>query len=189
MPERHFYFFGIKHTMSRKLILYIAMSLDGFIAKSDDDISFLSCVEKEGEDYGYGEFIQTIDTVIVGRKTYEKIMTFGFNPHADKQLYVISHTEQKSENNAIFYNGDLEILLKDLKAKAGKNIFCDGGAELVRSMLNKNLIDEMTISIVPYMLGNGIRLFKDTNIEKVLNLKSVKSFEKGLTQLHYVIPK
>lgn len=77
-----------------KVILYIAMSLDGCIAKSDGDISFLSLVEKEGEDYGYSDFLKTIDTVIVGRKTYDKVMAMGYEyPYPDKQIRAFRFTE------------------------------------------------------------------------------------------------
>lgn len=73
--------------MSRKVVLYIAMSVDGYIAKPDDNLDFLSIVEKEGEDYGYFEFVKSTDAVIVGRKTYEKVLTMGFDhPHPTKTL-------------------------------------------------------------------------------------------------------
>ncbi|HEY0041148.1 MAG TPA: dihydrofolate reductase, partial [Flavisolibacter sp.] len=80
--------------MERKVILYIATSLDGYIAKTDDDLGFLSIVEQEGEDYGYGEFLQTVDAVIVGRRTYDKVLSMGYAfPHADKDAYIITRTE------------------------------------------------------------------------------------------------
>ncbi len=79
---------------SRKVILYIASSLDGFIAKENDDISFLSVVEKKGEDYGYHAFIETVDTVIMGRKTYDKVLSFGIDfPHHDKKCYELTRTK------------------------------------------------------------------------------------------------
>ena len=90
---------------TRKLILYIAMSLDGYIATKDDNLDFLSVVEQEGEDYGYAEFIKTIDTVIMGRKTYDKIMSFGMGfPHADKESYILTRTERPNNGNLNFYN-------------------------------------------------------------------------------------
>ena len=176
--------------MERKLILYISSSLDGFIAKQDGDLSFLSLVEKEGEDYGYEEFINNVDTVIVGRKTYDKIISMGFEfPHSDKVSYVISRSERPSIGSVQFYSGDLATLVKNLKSKKGKNIYCDGGAEIVNELLKNNLIDEIIISIIPILLGNGIRLFKERSNEQKLVLVSVKQFEKGLAQFHYQIDK
>src|SRR4051812_24677761 len=92
----------------RLVILYIAMSVDGYIAGENGDISWLSTVEIPGEDYGYGEFIKTVDTVIMGRKTYEKVLSFGIGfPHADKKCYVISRERKGVEENVTFYNGSL----------------------------------------------------------------------------------
>lgn len=83
--------------MSRKVILYIAMSLDGYIAKEDDTIDFLSKVETPGEDYGYAEFTKTVDTIIWGRKTYDKVKLFGIDfPHQDKNVFVLSKSKTGS---------------------------------------------------------------------------------------------
>ncbi len=172
--------------MGRNVILYIAMSLDGYIAKPDDDLSFLSIVQKEGEDYGYTDFIDSVDTVIVGRKTYEWVMTqVPTFPHADKNAFIITRTARPSLGKTNFYTGKLKDLILQLKSEEGKNIFCDGGAEIVNELLKDDLIDEFIISVIPILLGNGTRLFKDDRPEQILNLVSIKQFEKGLTQLHY----
>lgn len=172
--------------MTRKVILYIAVSLDGYIAQPNDDLGFLSIVEQEGEDYGYNDFIETIDAVIVGRKTYEKVISMGIEfPHADKDAYIITRTPRPPKGNVKFYTGQLKTLVEKLKAEAGKNIFCDGGAEIVNELLKDDLIDEFIISIIPILLGNGTKLFKDGRPETKLELTSIKSFEKGLAQLHY----
>lgn len=170
----------------RKVVLYIAESLDGFIAREDNDISWLSIVEKLDEDYGYKEFIDTIDIVIMGRKTYEKVLSFGIEfPHKDKKCYVLSKTLRGTEENVQFYNGNINNLIKMLKGEDGKNIFIDGGAEVVREFRSKNLIDEYIISIVPILIGKGIRLFKDTDTENKLKLVQSKVFDSGLVQLRY----
>jgi dihydrofolate reductase len=176
----------LKMTTDRKVILYIAVSLDGYIAKPNDDLGFLSIVEQEGQDYGYADFIKTVDAVIIGRKTYDKVISMGFDfPHADKDAYIITRTPRPSINSVKFYMGDLKSLIDKLKSENGKNIFCDGGAEIVNELLKDDLIDEFIISIIPILVGDGIKLFKDGRPEQKLKLVSVKSFEKGLTQLHY----
>ena len=87
----------------RKVVLFIAASLDGFIAAPNDDLSFLSMVEKHGEDYGYASFIDTVDTVIVGRKTYDWVMKqVPVFPHQDKETYVITHHEKQQLGRQIF---------------------------------------------------------------------------------------
>jgi dihydrofolate reductase len=170
----------------RKLILYIATSLDGYIAKPNDDLSFLSVVEQEGQDYGYADFIDTVDAVIVGRKTYDKVLSMGvYFPHADKDAYIITRTPRPAIGNVKFYTGNLKALVENLKAQQGKHIFCDGGAEIVNELLKEQLFDELIISVIPTLVGSGTKLFNDGRPEQKLELVSVKSFEKGLTQLHY----
>jgi dihydrofolate reductase len=173
--------------MNRKVILYIAMSLDGFIAKSDGDISFLSAVEKEGEDYGYFQFMESVDTVILGRKTFDKIHSMGIElPYGSREVYVLTRTPGPDSGTVRFYAGNLSDLISTLKSQEGKHIYCDGGAETVHQLLQEDLIDELIISVIPVLLGDGIRLFKGDLQQKKLHLASSKSFEKGLVQLHYI---
>ncbi|GGC03817.1 dihydrofolate reductase family protein [Dyadobacter sediminis] len=170
----------------RKLVLYIAMSLDGYIAAPGDDLGFLGKVEKEGEDYGYAEFIGQIDTVIVGRRTYDWVMQHVPDfIHADKETYIITRTPQDSIGPMHFYTGDIGELVAELQLKEGKNIFCDRGAEVVNQLLQRGLIDEFIISIIPVFIGDGIRLFREKRPESDLKLLHTKSFDTGLVQLHY----
>ena len=174
----------------RKVISYIAASLDGYIAGKNDDLGFLSIVEQEGQDYGYKEFLQTVDTIIIGRRTYDKVISMGFpypGPDSDLDVYIITHRERPAEGRITYYTGDLAALIHGLKSKPGKNIFCDGGAEIVNLLLGQKLIDEIVISVIPILLGDGIRLFKDGRPEQKLMLQSSASFEKGLVQLHYIV--
>ena len=172
----------------RTLTLFIAASLDGYIAKPNDDLSFLKLVEKEGEDYGYAAFTATIDTIILGRKTYDWVLKEIGSTHydnGDRDVYVITRTARPAVGRTTFYTGNLTELVHQLKTKSGKNIYCDGGAEIVNELLKNDLIDEFVISIIPVLVGDGIRLFKDGRPEQQLELISVKTFETGLTQLHY----
>lgn len=173
----------------RKISLFIATSLDGYIAKPNDDLSFLKLVEKEGEDYGYAEFTDTIDTLIIGRKTYDYVLKEIGTSHYDngeRDIYVITRTQKPSVGRTTFYTGSLVDLVRQLKSEHGKNIYCDGGAEVINELLKNDLIDEFIISIVPVLLGNGTRLFKEGRPEQTLELITAKSFDTGLTQLHYI---
>jgi dihydrofolate reductase len=172
----------------RKLVIYIAASLDGYIAKPNDDLSFLKIVEKEGEDYGYAEFTATIDTLILGRKTYDWVLKEIGSSHyenGERNVYVITRTQRPSVGRTTFYTGNLTELVQQLKTEKGKNIYCDGGAEVINELLKNDLIDEFTISIIPILLGSGTRLFKEDRLEQQLELVNVKTFETGLVQLHY----
>lgn len=162
------------------------MSADGYIAAQDGSIDFLSMVERSGEDYGYAGFNATVDTVIMGRKTYDKVMSFGIPfPHADRQTYVLTRLPRQPENNIVFHHSGIRTLVEGLKAKDGKNIFIDGGAEIVHEMLLLDLIDELIISIIPVLLGNGIPLFSPGRPEMKLRLVSSTPYPSGLVQLHY----
>ena len=172
----------------RKLSLFIATSLDGYIAKPNDDLSFLKLVEKEGEDYGYAEFTANIDTIILGRRTYDWVLREIGSSHYDngeRNVYVITRTERQSVGKTKFYTGNLTELVQQLKSEYGKNIYCDGGAEIVNELLKRDLIDEIIVSIVPVLVGDGIRLFKDGRPEQQFELVNTKTFDTGLIQLHY----
>lgn len=172
----------------RKLSLFIATSLDGYIAKPNDDLDFLKLVEKEGEDYGYAEFTANIDTIIIGRKTYDWVVREIGASHynnGDRNVYVITKTKRQNVGKTIFYTGNPIELVQQLKNGNGKDIYCDGGAEIINELLKSDLIDEFIISIVPVLVGDGIRLFKDGRPEQQLELVNSKTFDTGLTQLHY----
>lgn len=172
----------------RTLSLFIAASLDGYIAKPNDDLSFLKLVEKDGEDYGYAEFTANIDTIILGRKTYDWVLGKIGASHYDngeRNVFVITRNERPAVGKTTFYTGDLTELVQQLKRENGKNIYCDGGAEIVNELLKNDLIDEFIISVIPVLVGNGTRLFKDGRPEQQLEFFGAKTFDTGLTQLHY----
>lgn len=175
----------------RKVSLFIAMSLDGYIAKPNDDLSFLSLVEKEGEDYGYADFTANVDTVVIGRKTFDwvarELGTEHYDNGENKIFVITSDKSRKNTNKITFYTNGVANLIKELRSVEGKDIYCDGGAEVMNELLKHNLIDEMIISIVPVLLGEGTRLFKDGRKEQLLELVEAKSFSTGLTQVRYKI--
>ncbi len=175
---------------NRKVILYIAASLDGYIAAENDDLSFLSTVESPGEDYGYQNFVKTVDTVIIGRKTHDKVLTMGIPfPHKDKKCYVFSRTKKGKDNLVEFYNGEISELITQLQQTEGKDIFIDGGAELVFELMKQNLIDRFVVSIIPILLGGGVSLFRQGRQKQNLKLINSKTFPSGLVQLWYDMAK
>ncbi|MCL4114843.1 UNVERIFIED_CONTAM: hypothetical protein GTU68_043723 [Idotea baltica] len=164
------------------------MSLDGFIAPNNDDLNWLNFVQQKGEDYGYNSLTQNVDAYIVGRATYDVVLklTGGEFPQAKQfDCYVITRLERAPENGVTFYNGELEALVSELKSKKGKNIYCDGGGQIVQLLMQKNLIDEYIISVIPTILGDGKRLFLANTPHIKLNALPSKQFSSGLVQLHY----
>ena len=126
--------------------------------------------------------------MIVGRKTYDYVLKEIGSSHYDngeRDIYVITRTPKPNKGRVTLYTGDIAELVKKLKSENGKDIYCDGGAEVINELLKLDLIDEYIISIIPILLGNGTRLFKDGRPEQLLELISSKSFDTGLMQLHY----
>ncbi len=174
--------------MMRTLTVFIACSVDGYIAGPDDDLSFLKSVEMPSEDYGYSAFMETIDTIVMGRRTYDWVarnIGISHYENGEKDVYVITRAKRPDAGRTIFYNGDLANLIKKLKSAEGKGIYCDGGGEIIHDLLIHDLIDEFIVSVVPIMIGSGIRLFKDGRPQQMLDLVRSQAFASGLVQLHY----
>lgn len=168
----------------RKIKLFIASSLDGFIAREDGSIDWLP----QSGNSGYEEFFKTIDTVIIGRKTYEQILAFGKYPYEGKKSYVLTkNTTIKKEGNVEFVF-EAEKLVKELISSSGKDIWLVGGAELVSVFLNQDLIDEIILSIIPVVLGKGIPLFKNIRRETKLQLLKTREYDE-LVELNYKVKK
>lgn len=172
----------------RKVIVYISMSLDGYIATEDDNLSFLDIANGSGHDFGYTEFTSQVDTYIVGRKTYEVVkgLLKGEFPQAKQyDCYIITRGEARKEDGVTFYNGDLSELITSIRQKPGKNIYCDGGGQVIEALREADLIDEYIITIMPVMLGKGKQLFLPVEVENNLQLLDSKQFEGGFVQVHY----
>ena len=150
---------------NRKLVLFIAASLDGYIAAKDDSLDWLYKVEGEG-DNGYSEFYETIDTVLMGRRTYDWILenVTGDFPYKDKECYVFSRSVTEDNVEVKFVKDNIVGFTNKLKQQQGKNIWIVGGGELLRSFLKEKLIDELILTVAPTLIGNGIPLFKEDDL-------------------------
>lgn len=172
----------------RKTVLYIAMSLDGYIADIHADVNWLGGDGSEPEHEGtYAQFIQTIDTIIMGWNTYHQIVTElspDHWPYPGKTTYVVTHHGAESAENIIFTSQDVGALVSTLKMYAGKNIWICGGANIVRQLINVYVIDEYCISVIPVILGSGIRLFDGISARIRLKLVRTQSYN-GIIELTY----
>lgn len=172
--------------ITRKVIVFIAVSTDGFIAGENDDLSFLDGVQVVGEDYGYHDFVQSVDTVIMGRKTYDKVLGFGIPyPHTGRKSYVVSKERKGQDAHVTYWNDDPGKLVHHLRTEAGGHIFVDGGSTVIRSLLQENLIDRFIISTIPCLVGKGVKLFETGYPAQNLKLLRSCSFPSGLVQCWY----
>ncbi|MBC8040094.1 MAG: dihydrofolate reductase [Opitutaceae bacterium] len=173
----------------KKTTLYIAASLDGFIARTNGDVDWLPVPVEGGEDYGYAAFLDTVDTLVMGRKSYEQSLTFGPWPYGGRRCVVFSGTRGgQRDAQAEFVDGDIAACVRELKAETGQGgIWLFGGAEVVAACLAGDVVDEIILTTVPVLLGEGIRLFPETTWMTRLRLEDIRSFADGLVQQRYAV--
>lgn len=167
--------------------VYIAASLDGFIARTNGEIDWLAIVEQPGEDYGFKAFFDSIDTLVMGRKTYETALGFGAWPYAGKRCVVVtSDTSRSARHGEEFFSGDLAVLFERLGAESAKRVYVDGGVVIAQA-LQAGLIDDFTLSVIPVLLGEGTALAPKIGGDVRLELLGHRAFPSGLVQLSYRI--
>ncbi len=179
----------------RKIRLYISMSLDGYIADKNGDVSWLSGHGQDEENIDtYSEFIKNVDTVIMGWNTYHQIVT-ELSPqewvYADLKSYVITHRNRSVSEDTTFTEEDITFtsespcqLAENLRSGEGKDIWICGGAEVVRQLMERDMIDVYHIAVMPTILGGGIRLFGEMKEEKKLRMIDTQSYN-GIIETVY----
>lgn len=172
--------------------VYIATSLDGFIARPDGAVDFLDCVDQydEDEDYGFAEFYDGIDALIMGRNTYDVVLGFGVWHYGDKKVLVMTTRDIEIPDfvtgEIIPFEGTVKEAQKLLNDQDCKNLYIDGG-KIIAQFLNANLVDEMYITSVPIIISKGIPLFSGLKIEQQFDLNEVHHYENGLLSAHYTL--
>jgi dihydrofolate reductase len=175
--------------VERKIIVYVATSADGYIARADGSVDWLNRPRTAG-DYGMAAFFRRIDTILWGRKTYEQVRGKGtgggFGPNVKN--YVFAHRPPKSGTPGVeFVNEPVRAFAKRLRAKPGKHIWMMGGAGLIASFLDKAEIDEFIIHVIPVFIGEGIPLVQPRHRLVSLELRSARRFRDGVVRLHYLV--
>ncbi|GKQ43350.1 dihydrofolate reductase [Companilactobacillus sp. RD055328] len=169
----------------RKIMFYGAISLDGFLSDSNDNLQWLFDANLDGKST-YEEFISTVDTIIMGRVTYEettKLMN-GQALYPNHEKFVLTHDKNKIFDQAKAISNDLIEFVTELREQEGGDIWIVGGGSIVTSLLKADLIDEWRIQIAPYLLGRGKRLFQEDDYFKKLNLVGTTNLGE-LTELHF----
>ena len=172
----------------RKIILYIATSLDGKIADKDGGVGWLDEIPNpEKSNYGYSEFYNSIDTTIMGNSTYQQVLGFGVEfPYKGKKNYAITRNPSLTKDqNVEFISQNVVEFISNLKQKSGKDIWCVGGAGLNTLLLDHGLIDELRIFIMPIVLGEGIPLTRQLKNKAKFNLEKSINHSSGVLELQY----
>ncbi|MGA1793490.1 MAG: dihydrofolate reductase family protein [Thermoplasmatota archaeon] len=169
--------------------IYIATSLDGFIATPDGGIDWLSEIPNPDHgDFGFSDFMDTIDAVVMGRNTFEKLLSFNEWPY-DKPVFVLSNRMREVpihlEDKAEIVGGDIKDLCDGLTKRGYRNLYIDGG-KVIQSFLREDLIDEMIITRIPIILGDGIPLFSDLDHAVKFKHEDTVIFNNHLVKSHYI---
>lgn len=180
---------GAKTGLKSEVKLYIAASLDGKIARPDGSVDWLhEYPTPEGEDYGYGKFYASIGTVVMGRKTYEEILGYDVDwPYPDARTVVVTSDPDLATPtpNTVLLHGIEAATIRSLAEETDGHLWLVGGGHLIAAFLTAGLIDEMTVTLIPKVLGAGIPLFPDNCPETEFKLLSAESFSSGFVNLIY----
>jgi dihydrofolate reductase len=182
---------GEENATGSKVTLHAVSSLDGFIARKDNSVSWLDIkgsVYEAGATISQEEaaaFVNSIDCYVLGSRTYEHALELGW-PYGDTPTVVVTSRELSSPRKSVeFYSGDLKTLVKMKLASQFRNIWLVGGAMLCQGFLELGLVDEIRLMIAPVMLGDGLRLFGGLPTEQRWNLKNVVAYKNGFVELSY----
>jgi dihydrofolate reductase len=182
-------------TEARKIIVYIATSADGYIARRDGNVDWLNRPRTAG-DYGMGAFYKSIDTILWGRTTYdEAVARFGgkagaiSDPKSKITNFIFTHRPSTPLPGVKFVNEPIRAFAKRLRAQPGKDIWIMGGAGIIGSFLDAGEIDEFIIHVIPIFIGDGIRLIEPRERNVALNLLTPKNYSDGVVRLHYSVPR
>ena len=171
----------------KKIILYIATSIDGRIAEPDGGIEWLSEFPiTEEMNYGYKKFIDSVDTIIIGGRSWRELSNMdAMGAYADKAVYVVSHRNWGETENIKFITENIIECITTLRNEQGKDIWLFGGGELVSILLAANLIDEMQIAYIPVILGKGIPLFPELPTSSKWKLSETAEYKNGVLKMSY----
>jgi dihydrofolate reductase len=171
----------------RKIIVHIATSTDGYIARPDGDLEWLTSRPAPKGFYGINAFMKSVDTMLLGRKTYEASLRMGAKFPSKGRYIVFSRHAQPADapSNVEFVNDEIGPFISHLRQQPGKNIWLMGGGDLIASFLDEHAIDEFVISVMPVFIGDGIPLIGRRHRHTPLELHSIERFENGVVQLHY----
>jgi dihydrofolate reductase len=170
----------------RKIIAYLAVSADGFIARPNGAVEWLDRFGKAG-DYGMGRFYRSIDTVLMGRKTWQVGRRLGQASYPGKTNYVFTRRPRRAHPPITFVHRPLRAFLRKLRTEPGRDVWLVGGAELFGAVLDAKQLDELILHVVPTLIGKGIPLFGPRHRNVPLRLVDHRAYRDGVVRLHYAV--
>ena len=177
-------------TTRRKVIVHIGTSADGYIARADGDLEWLTSRPAPEGFYGMNAFMQSVDTKVIGRKTFEVSLRMGAKFDSKDRTIVFSHHPPPADAppGVEFVNEAIGPYVSRLREQPGKDIWLMGGGGIIASFLDAQAIDEFVVSVAPVFIGDGVPLIARRHRHVSLELQSVERFEDGLVQMHYRVP-
>jgi dihydrofolate reductase len=179
--------------MPSKCAVFIATSLDGFIARKDGSIDWLeraNTLVTAGEDCGYSAFMTSVDALVIGRATFEQVHSFPAWPYGEKPVYVLSSSIRNlpsgTPESVTLLNATPEEVVRTAGKVGHRRLYIDGG-KTVQSFLAAGLISELTITVIPVLLGSGISLFGELSVDVCLKHLATKAYPFGFVQSHYAV--
>ena len=172
--------------MPPSVSLYISTTLDGFIARADGAIDWLTHIDDNDTDYGYAAYYNSIDGLLMGSTTFEMIRSLGPWPYPTKPSFVFTRRNlQTDAGNIYFVSGDPAQVVSSQELASFRRLWLVGGSAMIASCVKKGLIDEYILTVLPVILGHGLRLFPSPVTEAWLSLANCRTYDRGILQLHY----
>lgn len=172
------------HAPRPRCSVFIATSLDGYIARTDGSLDWLDVVARPGEDYGFQAFFDSVDALVMGRNTYDTVAPWDDWPYQGTPVTVLTHRPAEAREGVTFLADTPEQVVARLARSGARRLYVDGG-EVIRQFLAAGLIDDLTLSLIPILLGDGIPLFGPERAQRALVLEDARSWPSGLCRLRY----
>ncbi len=169
------------------VILYIAVSVDGYIADEQGGVSWLDRYNQDGIDYGYDAFFRRLGAVVMGGNTYRQVLGFGDWPYSEVETCILTRQGigDPPAPNVRAYAGKMDVLVSELKSRLEQDIWLVGGTQVIKAFLDLDLVDEFIITVIPTLLGKGLPLFSGSERGNDLQLVESRPFPNGVVQLTY----
>ena len=170
-----------------KITYYVAASLDGFIARANGSVDWLEQINQSGDDYGYADYYNSVDALVMGRVTYEQVLGSGDWPYPDKPTFILTSHSLATDHNDVKLVATINQLIDKLNQSEYNHIWLVGGGKTASTFLQAGILDELIVSYIPIALGSGIPLFSAPAVEAEIEIIGSDDHPGGVVQITYRI--